>query len=137
MAGFLTALLHRGPRSSLSRYTEANGILYFVMGVALATVPVPLAGLLGIELVGGEPGYVRLMGLTLSVVGYFYWFGGRTGAESFGLSTLVDRFVLPFVLFPMAFAGLIDLEIALTFGILDPLLALGAWMIWRRECATG
>ena len=133
MPGFFTALMHRGPRSGLSRYTEACGILYFLIGLLLAAVPSLAAGLLGIEFAGAEEGYVRLAGVTVALIGYFYWFGGRTGATSFGLSTVADRLLVPFILIPMALAGLIEMKLALPFAILDPLLGLGAFVVWKRE----
>ncbi len=137
MSGFFTALMHRGPRTGLSRYTEACGILYFLMGLALLAVPTVPAGLLGIEFAGAEEGYIRLAGLTVSLIGYFYWFGGRTGATSFGLSTVVDRLIIPVVLIPMALAGLIEIKVALPFAILDPILGIGAFLIWKRESTLG
>jgi hypothetical protein len=133
MSGFFTALMHRGPRSGLSRYTEFCGLLYFVIGFVLLAVPTVPAGLLGIEFAGAEEGYIRLAGLSVGLVGYFYWFGGRTGATSFGLSTVVDRLLLPAVLIPMALSGLIEIKIALPFAILDPVLGIGAFLIWKRE----
>lgn len=132
MSGFVTALMHRGPRTALSRYTELCGLLYAAMGLFFAFAPGVATGLLGLTTTTDAEGYVRLLGLTLSVIGYFYWFGGRTGAKSFGVATVVDRLALPFVLLPMAFVGWIEWPIAIAFSILDPLMGLGALIIWMR-----
>lgn len=138
MSGFVTALMHRGPRTPLSRYTEACGVVYAVMGIALALVPALGVSLLGVTLGSEAEGYARLLGLTLAVIGYFYWFGGRTGATSFGVATVVDRLALPFVLLPMAAIGWIEWPVAIAFSILDPLMGLGALVIWwRTERAAG
>jgi len=54
--------------------------------------------------------------MVVVVVGWFYVMGGRTRAHSFCLATVVDRLLIP--------------------AFLDPLLALGAYAIWRREGAS-
>jgi len=59
--------------------------------------------------------------------------GGRTRADSFGLSTVVDRLLVPVVLVPLWLLGTAPPGIVLPFAILDPLLGIGAYLIWRRE----
>lgn len=135
---FMNALLARGPATRLSRYTVWNGVLYLGLGAQLYVWPGAAQVLfMAPPFQAGEAGLVRLTGVTLAVVGWFYVMGGRTGAESFGLSTLVDRFALPFLLLPLVFFAGVDPHLAVPFAVLDPLLALGALLIWRKERAAG
>jgi len=84
--------------------------------------------------VGYEEALGRAAGLLRAVIGWLLLIGGRARSESFALATVVDRIAIPFFLAYLYRAGL-PLGIALPFAILDPLLALGAYVIWRRERA--
>jgi hypothetical protein len=73
------------------------------------------------------------MGLTVVVIGWLYLFGGRSGARQFVASTVVDRVLfVPAVLLPLALAGVFP-HLMVTFAILDPVLAIGAWVLRSRE----
>jgi hypothetical protein len=61
--------------------------------------------------------------------------GGRTGAASFGLATVADRALVPVFLLPLLALGEAPASLVLPFAILDPALALGAFLIWRAEPA--
>jgi hypothetical protein len=75
---------------------------------------------------------MRVVGLTLLVIGWLYVFGGRTGAASITASSVVDRLIfVPTVLVPLALAGVFPNSL-LAFAVLDPLLAIGAWLLMRR-----
>jgi hypothetical protein len=74
----------------------------------------------------------RMLGFNMALIGWFYIFGARTNRDSFGLSTVGDRMLVPLFLLPLAFTGAVDPSLAVPFAILDPLLALGAWAIWTR-----
>ena len=82
---------------------------------------------------GYEEGLARSVGVTLAVIGWFYVMGGRTRADSFGLSTVVDRLLIPVVLVPLMLMGKVAPGMALPFAVLDPLLGVGAYVVWRRE----
>ena len=133
--GFLEALWHTPELSRLSRYTMYNGMVYMGLGAAMLTLPIDWLGIPMMQesWVGREEGYFRMMGLCLGVVGWFYYMGGRTGAESFGLSTVVDRALVPFVLGGLWAAGKVTLPMVVGIGVLDPVLAFGAWWIWSSE----
>ncbi|MBL8920216.1 MAG: hypothetical protein JNJ54_15220 [Myxococcaceae bacterium] len=130
---FLPTLLARGPSTPLSRYTEWNGALYLGMGLLLYAWPQAAQTLFfAPAFVGSEAGLVRMLGVVLAVVGWFYVMGARTGADSFGLATVVDRLLVPAFLVPLAVTGAVAPQLALPFAVLDPLLAVGAFLIWRR-----
>lgn len=131
---FLQTLLASPRATPLSRYTTWNGLFYIANGLLLYAWPGAAQALfMASPFQAGEAGLVRMTGLTLAVVGWFYVMGGRTGADSFGLATVVDRALVPLFLVPLALTGAVDPHLALPFAILDPLLGLGAFVTWRRQ----
>lgn len=134
---FFSTLLSKGPSTPLSRYTTLNGAFYIANGLLLYAWPGAAQVLLFAEpFEAGEAGLVRLVGFLLAVVGWFYAMGGRTGADSFGLATVVDRALVPFFLVPLALTGAVDPHVALPFAALDPVLGLGAFLLWKRQSAA-
>lgn len=123
-----------GRLSTASRYTVFNGLIYLGSGVLLIAWPGMLQALLMERpFVGSEEALVRILGLTLVVIGWLYFFGGRTGAPSVTAATIVDRLIfVPAVLVPLALAGVFP-RLLWSFVILDPALAIGAWILLRRE----
>ena len=136
MAGFFQELMARPTTDStrLSRYTERCGYLYVLLGLIFLFYP---EGKVHLGLIppfeGQEEAMMRLIGLLLGVVGYFYVFGGRAHRVSFGLATVLDRLLVPFVLFFIYQVSEVELMLILPIGILDPLLGLGAYLCWRRD----
>lgn len=125
--------------SRLSRYTVANGALYVGLGLGMMVGAGPLATVVAaVEgFVIHDVGMVRVVGLTLAIIGWFYVIGGRTGAPAFGLATVADRVLVPFVLVPLWAVGELPGSVSLPFAVLDPALALGAFLVWRAEAASG
>jgi len=100
-----------------------------VAGVALYAVPERLA----IEPFSGrEEGYLRALGIVAAAVGWLYMFGARTRSNSFALATIADRLAVPVLVLPLYFTGQVGAVLAFAFALGDPLLALGAYVIWRR-----
>ncbi|MGB0591522.1 MAG: hypothetical protein ACPGU1_17750 [Myxococcota bacterium] len=136
MTGFFSELLQRGsePATRLSRYTERCGYFYLAVGMGLLFAPTgPVAVGLLPAYEGQEEALIRLLGLTLGVVGYFYVFGGRTQQPSFGLATVLDRLLVPGLLGFVYMASHVELMIVLPLAILDPILGIGAYILWRRD----
>jgi hypothetical protein len=132
--GFLQTLLASPGATPLSRYTTWNGVFYLATGFLLYAWPHAAQAVFFAEpFEAGEAGLVRLLGFTLAVVGWFYVMGGRTGADAFGLATVVDRAAVPFFLVPLALTGAVDPHLALPIAVLDPVLGLGAYVLWRRQ----
>ncbi len=122
------------PATPLSRYTVANGVMYVVIGLTFFAVPSLMVLLPDVDSFQGmEEGLIRALGFTIVVIGWFYVFGGRTNADSFGLATVGDRLLVPLFLVPLGITGQIPLSIAAAFSILDPVLGLGAYLVWRRQ----
>jgi hypothetical protein len=83
--------------------------------------------------IGREEGLVRVVGMMLTIIGWFYFFGGRTGARQIVAASIIDRVILvPVVLVPLALIGVFP-KLMFSFAVLDPLLAMGAWYLLRKD----
>ncbi|WP_298827172.1 hypothetical protein [uncultured Piscinibacter sp.] len=117
-----------------SRFTAFCGVLYAAAGLVFLAWPgVVQTVFRDPAFIGREESLVRVLGMVVAVVGWFYFFGGRTGGRQFVAATVVDRLVLvPAVLVPTAAAGVFP-HVMLTFAVLDPTLALVAWYLLSRR----
>ena len=122
-------------RTLFIKYTELNGIFYFLTGLFIFFFPgVPSTLGLMPEVTLKEEGFLQLIGFSLSIVGYFYYFGARTHKKSFGLATVFDRLILvPIFLGIILVKGNLDKEFFLPLLILDPILGIGAYYLWSKE----
>ncbi len=121
------------PMTPLARYTQANGVFYLALGLGLYLFPGAMGAAGAGALTGQEPALVALLGMAIAIIGWFYVIGARTNRDSFALATVVDRLLLPFFVAPLLLLGRIDPMLVLPLAVLDPVLGLGAWMIWRRS----
>ena len=134
----LIASLREAPAnlSVASKFTSACGLLYLVFGALFLLWPAAVQKLfLDPDFVGNEATLTRLLGMTVAVVGWLYFFGGRSGGKQVVAASILDRLVLvPLVLIPAAVAGVFP-HTLLLFAALDPALALLAWRLLSRESA--
>ena len=124
-------LLDKPPSlSTASKYTVLNGVVYLGCGALLIAWPgVTQTIFMDRAFVGHEEALIRVMGMTVAVIGWLYLFGGRSGGRQVVAASVVDRLVLvPAVLVPLAIAGVFP-HLIITFAILDPLLGIGAWLL--------
>jgi hypothetical protein len=131
---FLKTLRHKPPGLTVaSKYTALNGIGYLVVGVTLISWPGVTQTLFKEPAFAGhEQALMRVIGLTVAVIGWLYIFGGRSGARQFIAASVIDRLIfVPAVLIPLAVAGVFS-RLFLTFTIIDALLAVGAWALLAR-----
>jgi hypothetical protein len=127
----------REPLTPLARYTQANGAFYLALGLMVYTWP-GMMGLVGAgPLEGQEPALFRVIGMAIAIIGWFYVMGARTNRDSFGLATFADRILVPFFLLPLVLAGDVDPVLVLPVAILDPILGIGAFAIWKRQSGGG
>lgn len=123
-----------------SRYTVINGVIYLGAGALLIVWPgATQTVFMDRTFVGDEAALVRVIGMTVAVIGWLYLFGGRSGGRQMVAASVVDRLTLvPAVLVPLAVAGVFP-HLLGTFAILDPALGIGAWVISAagRDAATG
>jgi hypothetical protein len=132
---FLKDLRHKPPGLTVaSKYTALNGIGYLVVGVILIVWPGVTQTLFREPAFAGhEQALMRVIGLTIVVIGWLYIFGGRSGARQFIAASVIDRLIfVPAVLIPLAMAEVFP-RLFLTFTIIDVLLAIGAWALLARE----
>ncbi|WP_046863527.1 hypothetical protein [Microvirga massiliensis] len=116
-----------------SRYTVVNGFIYLGIGALLIVWPGVVQTLfMESAFVGHEEGLIRVAELSIAVIGWFYIFGGRSNARQFVAASVVDRFFVPIVLVPLAMAGVFP-RLLLTLAVLDPTLAIGAWVLRDRK----
>jgi hypothetical protein len=132
----IDTLVSKPRLSAASKYQVLNGIIYLAAGVGLILWP----GLVQVffrdpPFVGHESALFRALGLTTVIIGWHYYFGGRTGGEQVVAAGVIDRMIyVPLVLLPLAFAGVFPHTlIALT--MLDVGLAIGSWSLLREEAA--
>lgn len=120
--------------SSSSRFTVLNGYFYLTSGALFIAWPDAVQVLFrDPAFAGSERALVRVLGLTVAVIGWLYLFGGRSGARQVVAATVLDRLILvPLVLVPAVAAGVFPRTLG-TFAVLDPVLALVAWRLLARE----
>ena len=130
----IKALLEK-PRNltPASKYTAMNGFIYLVVGLLLIVWPgVTQTIFRDPVFIGHEEGLMRVIGLTVVVIGWLYVFGGRSGARQIVAASVVDRLIfVPAILIPVAMVGVFP-HLLLTFAALDVLLAIGAWIVFAR-----
>jgi hypothetical protein len=117
-----------------SKYTALNGIGYLVVGAILIVWPGVTQTLFREPaLAGHEQALMRVIGLTVVVIGWLYVFGGRSGSRQFIAASVIDRLIfIPVVLIPLALTGVFP-RLFITFTVVDALLAIGAWALLARE----
>jgi len=119
--------------SRASKYSVMNGVIYLALGCLFIVWPGATQTLfMDRAFVGDEQGLIRVVGLTVVVIGWLYLFGGRTGGRQFAAASVVDRLIfVPVVLLPVAIAGVFP-HLLVAFTILDMTLAVGAWVLLRQ-----
>jgi hypothetical protein len=129
------ALLEKPPKlTTASKYTALNGVIYLAVGFLLIVWPgVTQTLFMDPPFAGHEKALMRVIGLTVVVIGWFYVFGGRSGARQIVAASVIDRLLfVPAVLIPVAMAGVFP-HLFLTFAVFDVLLAVGAWILFGRR----
>jgi hypothetical protein len=130
----IDTLLKKPGLTPASRFQALNGIVYFAAGGGLIFWP----GL--VQLLFKDPGFTghesalfRALGLTIAVIGWHYYFGGRTGGKQVIAAGLIERLIyVPLVLLPLALAGVFP-HTFIAFTALDVGLAIRAAMLLRAE----
>jgi hypothetical protein len=122
------------PLSQASRFTWMCGAFYMASGALVLAWPGVAQALMGdAEFVGHEAALVRVLGMCVLVIGWLYFFGGRSGGRQFVAATVIDRIVLvPLVLVPTALAGVLP-HTLLLFAVIDPALAVIGWLLLSRR----
>jgi hypothetical protein len=119
--------------STASRYTVFNGVVYLAAGVLLILWPgVTQTLLMERAFVGSEQRLIRVIGLTVVVIGRLYLFGGLSGGRQVVAASVIDRLIfVPLVALPLAIAGVFS-HLLVLFTALDMTMAVGAWVLLSR-----
>ena len=117
-----------------SKYTAMNGLIYLVAGTLVLIWPGMVQTIFrDAAFVGNEAALIRVMGMTVMVIGWLYLFGGLSGGRRIVAASVLDRVVLvPLVLVPLAIVGVFP-HFLLAFAVLDPTLGIGAWLLLSRS----
>ena len=120
--------------TTASKYIAVNGLIYLAVGILLIAWPGVTQTLFrDPAFVGHEAGLMRVIGLTVVVIGWLYVFGGRSGSNQVVAASVIDRLIfVPAVLIPVAMAGVFS-HLLQTFAAFDVLLAIGAWLLFARR----
>src|SRR6187551_1424813 len=123
-----------GDLPSTSKYTMLNGVMYLGIGLGLLVWPGMVQTIFrDAAFVGNEAALIRVIGMTVMVIGWLYLFGGLSGGRRIVAASVLDRVVLvPLVLVPLAIAGVFP-HFLLAFAVLDPTLGIGAWLLLSRS----
>jgi hypothetical protein len=121
-----------------SKYTAMNGLIYLGAGTLVLIWPGMVQTIFrDAAFVGNEAALIRVMGMTVMVIGWLYLFGGLSGGRRIVAASVLDRVVLvPLVLVPLAIAGVFP-HFLLAFAVLDPTLGIGAWLLLSRSDRPG
>jgi len=117
-----------------SKFISFNGMVYMVFGALIMIWPGAL------QAVFHDPGFAghereltRVLGMLGAIIGWFYFFGGRSGSRQVVAASVLHRIILvPLVLVPVAMSGVLP-RVFCTIAILDPLLGLSTWYLSGRE----
>ena len=117
-----------------SKYTAMNGLIYLGFGALVLVWPGMVQTIFrDTAFVGNEAALIRVMGMTVIVIGWLYLFGGLSGGRRIVAASVLDRVVLvPLVLVPLAIAGVFP-RFLMAFALLDPTLGIGAWLVLSRS----
>lgn len=132
---FISDLLETPPNlSKASEWTVMNGYIYLSLGALFILWPGAVQTIFRDEpFAGREQGLLRMLGLTIAVIGWLYLFGGRSGGRQIVPASVLDRWILvPVVGIPVGLSGVFPHTI-LTFVLLDASLAVGAWILRRKS----
>ena len=90
-----------------SKYTAMNGLIYLGAETLVLIWPGMVQTIFrDASFVGNEAALIRVMGMTVMVIGWLYLFGGLSGGRRIVAASVLDRVVLvPLVLVPLAIAG--------------------------------
>lgn len=127
-------LFEKSPdQTVVSRYTAMNGVIYLGAGALLVLWPGAMQTIFGDSaFVGREEGLIRVVGLTVVIIGFLYLLGGRANAAQIIAVSIVCRpFLVPLTIVPLAIAGVFP-GLLLTFVVLDTSLSIIGWVLYRK-----
>ena len=130
----LQRLLRPERRAPSARTVEAFGWLLLFEGAVIVLVPQWVASLLSLpDFAPTAAVYFRLVGLLVSGLGLLYTVSGRLDARGFVFASLLDRPLVPPVMFVLWWKGLCPAILAALFALQDFGSFLWTLWAWRRK----
>ncbi len=78
-----------------SKYTAMNGLIYLGFGALVLVWPGMVQTIFrDAAFVGNEAALIRVVGMTVMVIGWLYLFGGLSGGRRIVAASVLDRVVL-------------------------------------------
>jgi hypothetical protein len=120
-------------QSAVSRFLALNGAIYIAAGAILVMWPGSMQAVFGdAAFVGREQGLIRVVGLTVVIIGVLYLLGGRgNSAQIIAVSILCRPVLVPATILPIALAGVFP-GLLFTFVFLDMGLSVISLIIYLR-----
>jgi len=125
----LQRLLLPGRRATSARTVEAFGWLLLFEGAVIVLAPQWVAAVLSLpDFSPSAAIYFRLVGLLVSGLGFLYTVSGRLDARGFVFASLLDRPLVPPVMFVLWWEGLCPAILAALFALQD--FGSFSWTLW-------
>ena len=129
-------LISPGPRSANARTVEAFGWLILLEGNAIILAPHVIAALLNLsDFSAAAVVYFRLVGLLVSGLGLLYIVSGRLNSREFVFASMIDRPLVPFVMFGLWYCAELPAVLAILFSLQDFGSFLWTLWAWRKADA--
>ena len=125
------------PPTALSTYTTINGAMYIATGLLFWLWPYALELFGHPALTPATQGPIRGIGIAVIQIGWFYIWGARTRNVAFSLASVVNRLLFgPVLILPLVFMKLLEPTLGIPFVVIDVVLGLGMFVIWKRGQAA-
>ena len=130
----LQRLLRPERRAPSAQTVEVFGWLLLFEGAVIMLAPQWVAALLSLpDFSPSAAAYFRLVGLLVSGLGLLYTVSGRLDARGFVFASLLDRPLVPPVMFVLWWKGLCPAILAALFALQDFGSFLWTLWAWRRK----
>jgi len=127
-------LLGASGQSRTARTVELFGWLIFFEGPLMLLAPHLVAGWLHLPpLEPQAANYFRLLGVLVGGIGMLYIVSGRLDSEGFAFASLLDRPLVPFVMFVLWRCDIVPGALALIFSLQDAGSFVWTLLTWRSE----
>src|ERR1035437_2943072 len=138
LAAMLRRLLNPEARTRSARSVEYFGWLELGLGCTIMVGPNLVASLLQLPAVSAlNAGYLRIVGVLVIALGMLYIVSGRLNAEGFVVASLLDRPLVPVIMFVLWANGILPAQVAVAFSISDFASFLWTALAWRADVLHG
>jgi hypothetical protein len=127
-------LLHATGQSRSARTVELFGWLILLESPLMLLAPHFAASIIYLPALGDQAAnYFRIMGLLIGGLGMLYVASGRLNSEAFVFASMLDRPLVPFIMWGLWWQEIMPGPLALAFAIQDGGSFLWTFFTWRSE----